>query len=203
MMIASLNGTVVEIGADHVVIECAGVGYLAHVAPRTVAALRRGDTARIFTAMVVREDAMTLFGFSDTESRDMFSVLQTVSQIGPKAALGILGTYGPDELASIIAMEDKKSLTRIPGIGPRTADRMILELKDKMASFAGAAMAGTAEHSESAISGAAAQVVVALEGLGFTEDEARRVVGAVYGEQPSLDASAGLRAALGRMGAAG
>ena len=134
-MIASLRGEVLTIGLDHAVIECAGVGYKVLATPPTLGTLRRGEEARVLTHMAVKEDAITLFGFTDTDDRDMFLQLQSVSGLGPKLALAALSVMGSRELADAIAGSEGKRLQKIPGVGKRMADRLVVELKDKVAAF--------------------------------------------------------------------
>ena len=131
-MIASVRGEVLDIALDHVVIEAAGVGYKVMTTPSTLATLRRGTEARLITAMIVREDSMTLYGFADADSRDLFSTLLGVSGVGPKIALATLAVYDAQALRQALADGDVTALTRVPGIGKRGAERMVLELRDKI-----------------------------------------------------------------------
>ena len=131
-MIASVRGEVLDIALDHVVIEAAGVGYKLMAAPSTLATLRRGSEARLITAMIVREDSMTLYGFPDAEARDLFLTLLGVSGVGPKIALATLAVYDATALRQALAEGDVTALTRVPGIGKRGAERLVLELRDKI-----------------------------------------------------------------------
>ena len=131
-MIASVRGEVLDIALDHAVIEAAGVGYKVLTTPTTLSTLRRGTEARLITAMIVREDSMTLYGFADADSRDLFSTLLGVSGVGPKIALATLAVYDPQALRQALADGDITALTRVPGIGKRGAERMVLELRDKI-----------------------------------------------------------------------
>ena len=131
-MISSVRGEVLEIALDHVVIEAAGVGYKLMAAPSTLATLRRGSEARLITAMIVREDSMTLYGFPDGDARDLFLTLLGVSGVGPKIALATLAVYDATALRQALADGDVTALTRVPGIGKRGAERLVLELRDKI-----------------------------------------------------------------------
>ena len=131
-MIAAVRGEVLEIGLDHAVVEVGGVGLAVHATPATLARLRRGDQARLATSLVVREDSLTLFGFADAEERDLFTLLQTVSGVGPRLALATLAVLSPDALRAGLADGDVATLTRVPGIGRKGAERLVLELRDKV-----------------------------------------------------------------------
>lgn len=133
-MIASIEGVLIEVLSDGAVVDVHGVGYRLLMPAGVVAALpARGATVRAHTHLHVREDAMTLFGFSTTEQRDIFEVLLGVNGIGPKGALAVLSVYSPDALRKALATEDLEALTLIPGVGKKTAARMILELREKLA----------------------------------------------------------------------
>lgn len=195
-MIASLSGEVIDIALDHAVVECAGVGYRVLATPPTLATLRRGEHIRLMTAMVVREDSMTLYGFTDPDARELFGVLQTVTGVGPRLAMATLAVLEPDRLRRALSDSDVKSLTSVPGIGKRVAERLVVELRDKVAAPAGAADAVV----PGSASGVAAQVAQALVGLGFTENAADQAVAKVMAQTPDADASTALRAALAGLG---
>ena len=131
-MIASIRGEVLDVALDHVVIEACGVGYRVNATPSTLSTLRRGTEARLVTAMIVREDSMTLYGFADSDARDLFSTLLSVSGVGPKIALATLAVHDAPALRQALADSDVTALTRVPGIGKRSAERMVLELRDKV-----------------------------------------------------------------------
>lgn len=131
-MIAQLTGTVRSLSSDRIVLDVAGVGYLVHVTPITSGSLTLGSSLTIFTSMVVREDSMTLYGFSDDDSRDTFELVQTVSGIGPRVALSILAHLSPEQLARAIESESVETLATVPGIGKKGASRILLELKGKL-----------------------------------------------------------------------
>lgn len=201
-MIASLRGEVIAIELDSAVIECAGVGYQFLATPPTLGRLRRGEAATVLTSMVVKEDAVTLYGFSTAEDRLMFATLQKVSGLGPKLALAALSVMDAGELAAAIAADEVKKLQSIPGVGKRMAERMALELKDKVAAFAPAdASGGTTSGAVSAASGPVVDdVTEALVGLGFTDKAARPIVSDIVASTPEADNASVLRAALAHLG---
>ena len=131
-MIASLTGQVRAIATDRVVVDVNGVGYSINITPSTSTGLNLGAEVSLFTALVIREDSMTLFGFLDEQSRILFELVQTVSGIGPKVALSILSVLSPTDLAIAVAQESVASIERVPGIGRKGAQRLILELKGKL-----------------------------------------------------------------------
>lgn len=131
-MISQLTGTLRSIASDRIVLDVSGVGYLIHVTPVTSTNLTLGSSLTIHTSMVVREDSLTLYGFVDTHSRDTFELVQTVSGIGPRVALSILAHLNPDQLAQAIDLESIDTLSSVPGIGKKGAQRILLELKGKM-----------------------------------------------------------------------
>ncbi|MBO5340166.1 MAG: Holliday junction branch migration protein RuvA [Oscillospiraceae bacterium] len=128
-----LNGTVAHIGPYLAVIDCGGVGYACRTTNTTISQLKIGDKGKLFTYLNVREDAMELYGFASQEELNLFQLLLSVSGVGPKAALSILSANNPANLALSIITGDEKALTCAPGIGKKIAQRVILELKDKLA----------------------------------------------------------------------
>lgn len=196
-MISSVRGEVLEIALDHAVVEVGGVGLAVVAAPNTLAGLRRGEQARLATTLVVREDSLTLFGFADAEQRELFGLLQSVAGIGPRLALATLAVLSPDDVTRALLDGDTKVLTRVPGIGPKVAQRMVLELKDKVVATAFTApatlptpVAGTRRD----------EVVEALVGLGFTPRPAEAAVDAALAADAAADAAALLRTALSSLG---
>lgn len=197
-MISSVRGEVLEIGLDHAVVEVGGVGLAVQATPATLAGLRRGEQSRLATALVVREDSLTLFGFADDEERELFGLLQTVSGIGPRIALATLAVLSPDVLRRALADGDITTITRVPGIGRKGAERLVLELRDKVVAPAAApaALPVSANGSDPRRD----QVVEALVGLGFTAKPAEQAVDAALAAGTAPDASTLLRAALTRLG---
>jgi len=194
-VIASVRGEVVEIALDHAVVEAAGVGYKIMATPSTLATLRRGTEARLVTAMIVREDSQTLYGFADGEARDLFSTLLGVSGVGPKIALATLAVYDATALRRALADGDVTALTRVPGIGKRGAERLVLELRDKIAALpGGSATAAAAGHA------VRMPVVEALVGLGFPVKQAEDACDKVLAAEPEASTSSALRAALSMLG---
>jgi holliday junction DNA helicase RuvA len=194
-MIASVRGEVLDIALDHVVIEAAGVGYKLMATPSTLATLRRGSEARLITAMIVREDSMTLYGFPDADARDLFLTLLGVSGVGPKIALATLAVYDAQALRQALADGDVAALTRVPGIGKRGAERMVLELRDKIGP-AGTTAAVTSVNGHSVRS----PVVEALVGLGFVVKQAEEATDKVLANEPEATTSTALRSALSLLG---
>ncbi|MEV0292527.1 Holliday junction branch migration protein RuvA [Nocardia sp. NPDC050710] len=197
-MIASVRGEVLEIALDHTVIEAAGVGYRLNATPSTLATLARGEETRLYTAMIVREDSMTLFGFADTEARDLFGLLQTVSGVGPRLAMAVLAVLEPEALRKALAESNVAALTRVPGIGKRGAERMVVELRDKVNLVP--VQAGPPGSAIPAVAPVRDQVVEALTGLSFPLKQAEQAVDSVLAEQPAADTSTALRAALSLLG---
>ncbi|MUL74874.1 Holliday junction branch migration protein RuvA [Mycolicibacterium sp. CBMA 226] len=194
-MIASVRGEVIDIALDHTVIEAAGVGYKIMATPATLSTLRRGAESRLITAMIVREDSQTLYGFADSDARDLFNTLLGVSGVGPKIALATLAVYDAPTLRQALADGDVTALTRVPGIGKRGAERMVLELRDKIGATAGAGAGGVAGgHS---IRG---PVVEALIGLGFPAKQAEEATDKVLANDPEANTATALRAALSMLG---
>ena len=199
-MIASVRGPVTHVGLDHVVLEVGGVGMLAHTTPATASACRRGAEASLATTLVVREDSLTLFGFATPAERDMFETVQTVSGVGPRLALAMLSVMGPDQLAAALSSGDSKALTTIPGIGAKSAERLVLELRDKVGAVRGSG-AGTASGTSATGPGGRepwrSQVTEALVGLGWSAKQASDAVERVAASAPAdADIATQLRLAL-------
>ncbi|WP_026616451.1 Holliday junction branch migration protein RuvA [Ensifer aridi] len=181
-MIGKLKGTIDEIGEDHVVLDVHGVGYVAHCSARTLAKLgRAGEAAVLFIETYVREDQLKLFGFMTAMEREWFRLLQSVQGVGSKVALAVLSTLTPGELANAIALQDKTSISRAPGVGPKVAVRIVTELKNKAPAFAGE-MAPSIVLSQELGEGVApapiADAVSALTNLGYSRDQAANAVAA-------------------------
>ncbi|HUQ54188.1 Holliday junction branch migration protein RuvA [Lentzea sp.] len=191
-MISSLRGQVQHVGLDHAVVEVGGVGFAVQATPTTLASLRRGEEAHLATALVVREDSLTLFGFADAEARELFGLLQTVSGIGPRIALATLAVLEPDKLRHALAEGNITVLTQVPGIGKKGAERLVIELRDKVGQLPTPTMPAhsrTRDH-----------VVEALLGLGFPAKAAETTVDGVLADNPDQSTSAVLRRALATLG---
>jgi Holliday junction DNA helicase RuvA len=131
-MIASVRGVVAAIAPDSAVIEVGGVGLQVQCAPGTLAGLKAGVEARLATSMVVREDSLTLYGFADDDEKQLFELLQTASGVGPRLAQAVLAVHQPETVRRAIAGGDLATLTRVPGIGKKGAERLVLELRDRI-----------------------------------------------------------------------
>lgn len=204
-MIASLRGEVLDVGLTTGIIEVHGLGMEFQATPATLSALRVGQEGFVHTDMVVREDSMTLFGFADPDERLCFRVLMGAKGVGAKLALAILSVFTPDALRRAIASEDVAALKRVPGLGPKGAQRIIIDVGDKLGPPTGAD--GSAAIPGAAVAPAAAghaDVVQALTQLGWNESAASQAVAAVEAQQPkgeTLSAEALLRASLRWLGA--
>lgn len=193
-MIAFVSGRVAAVTLSSVVVDVNGFGMELLCTPATLATLKVGESATLHTAMIVREDSMTLFGFLDGEERSLFNLLQTASGVGPKVAQSALAVLSPDTIRSAIAGGDVKLITKVPGIGPKGAQRIILELKDKVGLVATSSSLG-------GVGGGAAswrdQVHEGLVGLGWSAKEADKAVEAVAPlAETNPDVGGLLRAAL-------
>lgn len=181
-MIGKLKGTIDEIGEDHVVLDVHGVGYVAYCSSRTLGKLgSAGEAAVLFIETYVREDQLRLFGFLSALEREWFRLLQSVQGVGAKVALAVLSVLTPGELANAIALQDKTSISRAPGVGPKVAVRIVTELKNKAPAFAGEAAAGIGfkqELGEGAVPAPVADAVSALTNLGYSRDQAANAVAA-------------------------
>jgi len=174
-LIAFVRGQVAAVHVDSAVIEVGGVGILMMCAPGTLAGLRVGVEATLATSMVVREDSLTLFGFADHDERSVFELLQTASGVGPKLAQAMLAVHGPDELRAAIASEDLTALCAVSGIGRKGAQRIVLELKDRIGMPTGPATK-PGQRTLSAADAWRDQVGAGLLGLGWSTKEAEHAV---------------------------
>lgn len=168
-MIASVRGTVLSIALDRAVLEVGGVGLAVRATPGTLATLTRGETAYLATTLVVREDSLTLFGFGSDEARDLFELVQSVTGVGPKIALALLAVFPPDELRHALGSGNVNALTRAPGIGKKGAERLVLELRDKVGAHPGVAPRAAAPGARPAWQD---KLIEALTGLGWTAKQA-------------------------------
>jgi Holliday junction DNA helicase RuvA len=210
-MIAHLNGTVTGVGRDGAVIDVGGVGLRVLCTPDTLATMKPGEPARVATSLVVREDSLTLFGFGTDDERNVFELLQTASGIGPRLALAMLSVHSPEALRRAVATEDLKALTMVPGIGTKGAQRIILELRDRLGAPGDAAAANGFAPARRAAPSWRDQVATGLINLGWSAREAEAAIAAVEadpaeagladsgsgGQQP--DVATALRAALRKL----
>lgn len=175
-MIGRLSGEVAALKGDRCILDVQGVGYEVSMTAKSIASLPGlGERAIVYTHLHVREDVLNLYGFPQDADRDLFRVLLGVSGVGPRVALAMLGVFSADALRKIVASEDVKALTQVPGIGMRGAQKIVLDLKPKLADLEADVIAG-AEH--------ASQFREALESLGYTAAEIREVIPSVDPEAP-------------------
>ncbi|WP_067930773.1 Holliday junction branch migration protein RuvA [Alicyclobacillus kakegawensis] len=205
-VIVFLRGTVHAIGAGHVDLDVNGIGYRVYVPAPVTRQVALGREAFLHTHRYVREDSDELYGFLDERDRDWFEMLLRVSGIGPKGALQIVSDAGRDEFFQAVMHEDAAALCRLPGVGKKTAQRIILELREKVSVVKGTAtgagepwtpqtaLLGSDAHPEAG--GLAADVIEALIGLGYNEKQAYAAVAAVFEEGKALDAAEALRGCL-------
>ena len=177
-MIASVCGRVATVSGDTAVVEVGGVGLAVQCTPSTLATLRPGMNAELATSLIVREDSLTLFGFATADERAVFEVLLSVSGVGPKLAQAVLAVHSPDAVRTAVATDDVGALTLVPGIGKKGAQRLVLELKDKLGGVSGV----TSEVARIAGAGVGAwreQLRSALLGLGWGGREVDEALAAV------------------------
>jgi holliday junction DNA helicase RuvA len=199
-VIAHLNGTVAALTPDGVVIDVGGVGLRVQCTPDTLATLRPGAPGRVATSLVVREDSLTLFGFATDDERNVFELLQTATGIGPRLALAMLAVHSPDALRRAVAAEDIKALTMVPGVGNKGAQRIILELRDRLGAPGELAVNGSAPARRVAPSWRD-QVQSGLVNLGWSPRDAEAAVVAVEADSGDTepDVTTALRAALRKL----
>lgn len=193
-MIALLRGNVEHIGLDAVIILVGGVGWKVYVTPSTAQTMTRGEETLLYTSMVVREDSMTLFGFSVSDDRDVFEKLLNVSGIGPRTALAALSVLTGDDLRRAVRDQDLTSLQKIPGVGKKSAQRMVLEIGDKL----GIPAHLDAQPQTGGVDNAAEEVKAALVQLGWSDTVASKTMEALAGQ--GLGSADLLRAALLKLG---
>ncbi|WP_122821127.1 Holliday junction branch migration protein RuvA [Varibaculum vaginae] len=195
-MIAHLSGTIEEVRLDRATIDVAGVGYSFFATPATLSTLEVGKEVKILTHLVVREDAWLLFGFAGRDERDIFSTLITISGIGPKLALAALAVFSPYELRAAVSQGDLAALTQIPGVGKKSAQRILVEIGDKLGEPAGE----QAEASGGIGSAGREEVCHALEQLGWRTPLAQKAVKEAAEANPQAQVPELLRAALQLLG---
>jgi len=179
-MIASVNGRVAAVSPDGAVVEVGGIGLAVQCTPGTIARLQVGENARLSTSLIVREDSLTLYGFADDDERQLFELLQTANGVGPRLAQAVLAIHPPREVRRAVSTADVKALMQVPGIGKKGAERLILELRDRLGSITsdttldGPAVAGL--PSVTAVAPWRDQLTSALVGLGWSTREAEAAV---------------------------
>lgn len=204
-MISHLRGTVAGLAPDAAVIDVGGVGLRVLCTPDTLASLKAGEPARVATSLVVREDALTLFGFATDDERNVFELLQTATGIGPRLALAMLAVHSPDALRKAVATEDLNALTMVPGIGKKGAQRIVLELAGKLGDPGDGVISGGGGSAVRVIGVGEAwrdQVASGLVNLGWTARDAEAAIAAVAAETPEgvvPDVATALRAALRKL----
>ncbi|TDC74691.1 Holliday junction branch migration protein RuvA [Streptomyces hainanensis] len=196
-MIASVAGPVAALAPDTAVVEVGGVGIAVHCTPGTLAGLRVGEPARLATSLVVREDSLTLYGFADEDERTVFELLQTASGVGPRLAQAMLAVHSPDALRRAVAAGDEKALTAVPGIGKKGAQKLLLDLKDRLGEPVGTVVAQRGATAPAA-AGWREQLHQALVGLGYAPREADQAIEAVA-PAAEAEAGAGVQPSVGRL----
>ena len=194
-MISRVLGTVAQIGVDDVVVVYGGLGFKVFIVPPLASELHKGDEIELYTHLIVREDALTLYGFKTEEERKVFEILMSVTGIGPRIGLAALSVFSPNDLRRAVADQDAATLARIPGVGKKVASRMLVELGDKLG-----LPAQLPEASVPSAGVVEAEVKAALIGLGWNEAKAESVLSELGGN--GLNASDLLRAALMKLGGA-
>lgn len=205
-MISSIRGEVLQVALDHVIVDVAGFGLQVTATPQTLMQLRPGRQAMLQTSFVPRQDdAPLLFGFADAEEREIFTTLLGISGVGPRLALAVLSVHSPPEVRGAIADSDTAAFTKVPGIGKKTAQRILLELAGKLVVDQPRPDASDATQRGSQADQVSAQVQDALSSLGWTEKDARHAMDRVLTDDPDLAAeqvSVVLRQTLRMLGAA-
>jgi Holliday junction DNA helicase RuvA len=196
-MISFVRGQVAAITSSSVVIDVGGIGIDLQCSPTTLGSLRVGNQATVSSRMIVREDSLTLYGFADDDEREVFDVLQTVSGVGPRLGLAILAAMTPDQIRHAVATEDLVALTKVPGVGRKGAQRMVLELKDRLGP---AGYVPTAQHAAQVSGSWQPSVHAALVGLGWNPKDAEAAIASVASDAPDdLDVGTALRLSLQRL----
>jgi Holliday junction DNA helicase RuvA len=188
-MIAFIHGTVAALAPDAAVLTVGGVGIAVQCTPDTLAGLQVGRPAELATSLVVREDSLTLYGFPDDDTRQVFELLQTASGVGPRLAQAMLAVHSPDALRAAVAGGDEKALTAVPGIGKKGAQKLLLELKDRLGAPHGGAPAARRAPAATGPAPWDAQLHAALVGLGYQPREADEAVAAVAPQAEAVAAA--------------
>lgn len=195
-MIASVHGQVVALGPDGAVVEVGGVGLAVQCTPGTLARLRIGETARLATSLVVREDSLTLYGFADDDERGLFELLQTANGVGPRLAQAVLAILPPREIRRAVATADYGALTTVPGIGKKGAERLVIELRDRIGSLTDGAAPSAATGAVAAVAPWREQLRGALVGLGWSTREADDAIEAVEPDARAMGEDGGVEVAV-------
>ena len=196
-MIASLTGRVEDLGANHCVVDVNGVGYLLAITTSDSAELKLGSQARFLVSMIVREDAMLLFGFLHSEQRGLFDLLRSVNGVGPKLALAVLSQLEPHDIAGAVASEDDRVFSAISGIGPKTAKLIVVTLTGRLKALPASANKKTSRDNALVRD----SVIQALSGLGISEREAAEAVEVVLTANPDVSRDVLLKNTLANIGA--
>lgn len=183
-MISFLRGTVAHVGLSSAVIDLNGAGMSVNATPQTLSSLRVGEEGKLFTSLIVREDSLTLFGFGSDDEREVFDVLLSVSGVGPRLALAVLAVHEPEAIRVAAHSGDGKAFTKVPGIGPKVAGRIVLELAGKLVPHGTAA--GAAAPAASAETVWKPQVVAAMTSLGWSEKDATSSIDKSLADSPEL-----------------
>ncbi|MDT0168799.1 Holliday junction branch migration protein RuvA [Pseudarthrobacter sp. BRE9] len=182
-MISFLRGTVAHVGLSTAVIDLNGAGMSVNATPQTLSRLHVGEQGQLFTSLIVREDSLTLFGFASDDEREVFDVLLSVSGVGPRLALAVLAVHDPEAVRVAAHTGDSKTFTKVPGIGPKVAGRIVLELAGKLVPQGTAAAPGAATPAEAAWK---PQVVAAMTSLGWSEKDASSSIDKALAEDPEV-----------------
>jgi Holliday junction DNA helicase RuvA len=197
-VITSVSGTVLRVGVDHAVVEVGGVGLAVLCTPAALAGLRTGAPGRVATSLVVREDSLTLYGFAHDDERDTFELLQSATGVGPKLARAVLAVLGPDEIRRAVSTGDLATLTKVPGIGRKGAERLVLELRDRMGPPTGTPeQAGVTGPLEAPWR---VQVRSGLAGLGWAGKEVETALDVIGADGAEPEVSTALRQAIRMLG---
>ncbi|ADX73191.1 Holliday junction branch migration protein RuvA [Pseudarthrobacter phenanthrenivorans] len=182
-MISFLRGTVAHVGLSTAVIDLNGAGMSVNATPQTLSGLRTGEEGQLFTSLIVREDSLTLFGFASDDEREVFDVLLSVSGVGPRLALAVLAVHDPEAIRVAAHTGDSKTFTKVPGIGPKVAGRIVLELAGKLVPQG---TAGTAAAPTAAEASWKPQVVAAMTSLGWSEKDASASIDKALADEPEV-----------------
>jgi holliday junction DNA helicase RuvA len=182
-LISFLRGTVAHVGLSTAVIDLNGAGMSVNATPQTLSKLRTGEEGKLFTSLIVREDSLTLFGFASDDEREVFDVLLSVSGVGPRLALAVLAVHDPEAIRVAAHTGDSKTFTKVPGIGPKVAGRIVLELAGKLVPHGTPAAAAPAASAESVWK---PQVVAAMTSLGWSEKDATGSIDKALADSPDL-----------------